>query len=237
MSGPDVIRCLDADAVAVRAAELFTKQVAQALAERGVAHVALAGGNTPKRAYQLTTLPRWEGVELWFGDERCVGPESADSNYRMVADTLLGRARGAVVHRMRGERGAEAGARSYERRLRAHMPVDRDGLPVFDLLHLGIGPDGHTASLFPNHPALDSGGALCLPVHHAPKPPPDRITLSLEVLRAARSCVLLVSGAEKAQALAGALGEPTPAVPSSLLDRDRLTVIADTDALATLEAQ
>jgi 6-phosphogluconolactonase len=116
------------------------------------------------------------------------------------------------------------------------MPVDVDGLPVFDVLHLGIGPDGHTASLFPNHPALDSGGALCLAVHDAPKPPPDRISLSLEVLRAARSCVLLVSGTEKARALAGALGAPTPAVPSSLLARETLTVIADADALAFVEA-
>jgi 6-phosphogluconolactonase len=153
----------------------------------------------------------------------------------MVADTLLGHARGAVVHRMLGERGAEAGARSYESGLRAHVPVDVDGLPVLDVLHLGIGPDGHTASLFPNHPALDSGGALCLAVHDAPKPPPDRISLSLEVLRAARSCVLLVSGAEKAAALAGALGEPTPAVPASLLARERLTVVADVDALALLD--
>jgi 6-phosphogluconolactonase len=236
MSEPRIIRCLDGEAVAVRAAELFAEQVGDALEARGVAHVALAGGSTPKRSYELCSLPRWEGVELWFGDERCVGPESAQSNYRMVADTLLGHARGAVVHRMRGERGAEAGARSYERRLRAHMPVDVDGLPVFDVLHLGIGPDGHTASLFPNHPALDSGGALCLAVHDAPKPPPDRISLSLEVLRAARSCVLLVSGTEKARALAGALGAPTPAVPSSLLARETLTVIADADALAFVEA-
>jgi 6-phosphogluconolactonase len=147
----------------------------------------------------------------------------------MVARTLLPHAVGAVVHRIEGELGAEAAAADYEAKLRARIPGDP--MPVFDLILLGIGEDGHTASLFPGAPTLDAHGVACVPVHDAPKPPPDRVSLSLEVLRAARSCVLLASGPGKAQALAAALGEPSREVPSSLLERERLTVIADEAAL------
>jgi 6-phosphogluconolactonase len=229
---PTIIREADFDAVSVAAARLFEQQVAAALAERGVAHVALDGGTTPERTYALISMPSWEGVELWFGDERCVGPDDPESNYRMVAATLLGHARGAVVHRIVGELGGEAAANAYESELRSRLPTDAHGVPVFDLLLLGIGEDGHTASLFPGNPALMARGVACVAVHDAPKPPPDRVSLSLEVLRAARSSVMLASGPGKAGALAAALAEPTAAVPSSLLDRERLTVIADAAALA-----
>ncbi|HEX2702507.1 MAG TPA: 6-phosphogluconolactonase [Solirubrobacteraceae bacterium] len=231
-AAPTIIREADYSAVSVAAAALFAERVGGALAERGVAHVALDGGTTPERTYVLISLPSWEGVELWFGDERCVGPEDPDSNYRMVAATLLGHARGAVVHRIVGELGGEAAASAYEQELRSRLPAGSDAVPVFDLVLLGIGEDGHTASLFPGNPALDARGVACVAVHDAPKPPPDRVSLSLEVLRAARSCVLLASGTGKASALAKALGEPTAAVPSSLLARERLTVIADADALS-----
>jgi 6-phosphogluconolactonase len=101
-------------------------------------------------------------------------------------------------------------------------------LPVLDLIALGIGPDGHVASLFPGAPTLDAGAeTLCLGVHESPKPPPERITLSLGVLRAARRCLLLATGAGKADAIAAALGEATHHVPASLLVRERLTVIVD----------
>jgi 6-phosphogluconolactonase len=101
-------------------------------------------------------------------------------------------------------------------------------LPVLDLIALGIGPDGHVASLFPGAPTLDAvAETLCLGVHESPKPPPERITLSLAVLRAARRCLLLATGAGKADAIAAALGEPTNHVPASLLVRERLTVIVD----------
>jgi 6-phosphogluconolactonase len=234
MSGPaaQLIREGDATGVATRAAEIFAELVAAALAARGVAHVALAGGTTPERMYSLVVLESWHGVELWFGDERCVGPDDPQSNYRMVAQTLLPRASGAGVHRIEGELGAEAAASAYETELRGALPAAEDGLPLFDLILLGIGEDGHTASLFPRNPALERRGVACVPVHDAPKLPPDRVSLSLEALRAARECVLLASGSGKAQAIAGALGPPTLDVPSSLLARERLTVIADADALA-----
>ena len=231
MSEPTIIREADAGAIAARAARTFEQLVEAAIDARGIAHVALAGGTTPAKAYELIALPLWSGVELWFGDERCVGPEDPDSNYRMVAETLLGHAGGATVHRIEGELGAEAAASAYETELRGRLEMDGAGMAVFDLVLLGIGEDGHTASLFPGDPVLDARGVACVPVHNAPKPPPDRVSLALEVLRAARACVLLASGTGKAAALAGALGEPTNKVPSSLLARERLTIIADGDAL------
>ena len=234
MSSPTVVRSVEYEAVSVAAAGLFTATVAAALAARGAAHVALDGGKTPERTYALISLPSWEGVELWFGDERCVGPEDPESNYRMVAETLLDHTPGAVVHRIEGELGAEVAASAYDVALRERLPLDADGVPVFDLILLGIGEDGHTASLFPSHPELAVRGAAAIAVHDSPKPPPDRVSLSLEVLRAARACVLMASGAGKAAAIAGALGEPTPLVPASLLARERLTVIADADALADI---
>jgi 6-phosphogluconolactonase len=213
----------DAEAVAECAARAVEAAIDTALAARGVAHIALAGGTTPKRAYELIEREDWSGVELWFGDERCVPPDDPDSNYRMARETL--HAPGAVMHRMEGERGAEQAAAAYAELLR-----ERVAGAVLDLVLLGIGPDGHTASLFPDNPALAPSDALCVPVHDAPKPPPDRVSLTLEVLNAARSCLLLASGSSKAEALAGALGPPTPHVPSSLLARARLTVVADGDA-------
>jgi 6-phosphogluconolactonase len=167
---------------------------------------------------------------VWFADERCVAPEDAESNYRLAAETLLGPAGidPVQVHRMEGELGPEEGARRYADALRQQVPLDASELPVLDLVVLGIGPDGHVASLFPGAPTLDAGEpAICLPVHDSPKPPPERITLSLAVLRAARRCLLLATGAGKADAIAAALAEPSRHVPASLLRRERLTVIVD----------
>jgi 6-phosphogluconolactonase len=227
----NVIRVTDGAALAGRAAGLLDGLIDGALRERGSAHVALAGGTTPGGAYRLLAPARWTGVELWFGDERCVGPEDPESNYRMVVETLLPIATGAGVHRIEGELGAERAADAYEALLRAGVPVSAGGVPVLDVAVLGIGEDGHTASLFPHNPALAVTGRSAVAVHDAPKPPPDRVSLTLEVLRAARACVLLASGAGKAGALARALAGPDPDVPSSLLERERLYVVADDAAL------
>lgn len=236
-AGPAIVHEEDADGVARAAARLFDERIDDALAQRGVAHVALAGGTTPARAYALVEPATWEGVELWFGDERCVDPHDVDSNYRMVAETLLPHARGAVVHRIEGELGAEAAASAYETSLRGRIGMNDGGLPEFDLVLLGIGEDGHTASLFPSSLALEARGVACVAVHDAPKPPPDRVSLSLEVLRAARSCVLLASGDAKAGPLQRALGAPSVEVPSSLLERERLTIVADAAALTAVEGR
>jgi 6-phosphogluconolactonase len=243
----------DPEATAERAAVEIARAIESAREQRGVAHLALSGGSTPARTYELlaSTLEDWDGVEIWFADERCVLPEDAESNYRLAAETLLGPAGidPARVHRMEGELGPEEGARRYAEALvsssaavaeqsvaAAQAPgrsagestIARQKLPVLDLIALGIGPDGHVASLFPGASTLDAGAqAICLGVHESPKPPPERITLSLAVLRAARRCLLLATGAGKADAIAAALAEPTHHVPASLLVRERLTVIVD----------
>jgi 6-phosphogluconolactonase len=234
VSAPNVIRAADRDAVAARAARLIDQLLDATLSARASAHLALAGGTTPAGAYTQLRRSRWSGIELWFGDERCVGPDDPESNYRMVAETLLGHAAGALVHRIEGELGAQRAAAEYDALLRERVASDGGALPVLDILLLGIGEDGHTASLFPHNLALAARGVAAVAVHDAPKPPPDRVSLSLELLRGARSTILLASGPGKSDALARALAQPDPAVPASLLERERLTVIADGAALAGL---
>lgn len=229
----------DAEAAAQRTAEEIARAIAAARAARGAAHVALAGGNTPRRAYELLAdlVEDWGGVELWYGDERCVPPDDPESNHRLVDESLLAalRARGPVPppfeHRMAGELGPDEAARLYAEELRTHLPAGADGLPVLDLILLGIGEDGHTASLFPGHPEVEREDELVLPVYGSPKPPPERVTLGLGVLRAARKVILLAAGASKADAIAAALAGPDPHVPASLLASGRLHVITD-DAAA-----
>jgi 6-phosphogluconolactonase len=233
MSGPEVICVADPAELAQRAAAIIAELIDAALRERDGAHVALTGGTTPGGAYRLLRPSRWDGVELWFGDERCVGPEDPESNYRLAAETLLGHASGTLVHRIEGERGAEEAARAYEELVRERVPADADGVPALDVLILGIGEDGHVASLFSGNPALEVRGRAVVAVHNSPKPPPDRVSLTLEVLRAARSAVLLASGAAKAEPVAKMLAGVDPAVPASLLERDRLRVIADAAALGS----
>jgi 6-phosphogluconolactonase len=243
--------CPDAETVAVRAAADVARHLERARRERGVAHLALSGGTTPGRTYELLAgKPQvLTAVEVWFADERCVAPEDEQSNYRLASEALLAPAGipAERVHRMEGELGPEEGARRYAEELSERLATEqgtppttpgasRDstapGPPVLDLVVLGIGPDGHVASLFPGASTLSAGEqAICLSVRDSPKPPPERITLSLAVLRAARGCLLLATGASKTDAVNAMLGEPSRHVPASLLRRERLTVIVD-DAAA-----
>lgn len=216
----------DPEAVALHAASDIARLLDEAREQRGCAHVALTGGGSPARTYQLLaqTLGDWAGIEVWFGDERCVGPDDEQSNYRLAAETLLLPAGvpGEQVHRMIGELGPQEGAKRYAQELRAH------GTPQLDVAVLGIGPEGHIASLFPHAPALDAGEEEpCVGVGDSPKPPPERITLTLPVLRAARACLVIATGREKAGAIAAMLGEPARDVPASLLARERLSVVVD----------
>lgn len=223
----------DAEGASARAAVEIARALDGARRERGAAHIALSGGETPRRAYELLgqELDSVAGIQVWFADERCVGPEDEQSNYRLVADTLLAPAGidAAQVHRMEGELGPAEGAARYARALREQAPREAGAaVPALDLIVLGIGPDGHVASLFPGAAALSaSEQELCIGVTDSPKPPPQRITLSLGVLRAARRCLLLATGASKADAVSAMLAEPSEHVPASLLRRERLTVIVD----------
>jgi 6-phosphogluconolactonase len=225
----------EAEAVAARAAAEIARELEHARELRGVAHLALSGGSTPTRTYELlaNAMADWDGVEVWFADERCVEPRDAQSNYRLAAQALLEPAGipAERVHRMEGELDPEEGARRYASAVTEHLHPERAGtlaLPALDLIVLGIGPDGHVASLFPGAATLDAGEqAICLPVRDSPKPPPERITLSLAVLRAARRCLLLATGVGKADAISAMLGEPSRHVPASLLRRERLIAIVD----------
>ncbi len=228
----------DADAAARRAATEIAEVIAGARAHRGRAHVALAGGSTPRRAYELLAgmVDEWEGVELWYGDERCVEPDDPDSNHQMVAESLLEAIAARSLappreHRIAGELGASEAARRYSSQLREQLPAGERSMPELDLALLGLGEDGHTASLFPGHPQVVAEDDVCLAVFDAPKPPPERVTLSMPVLRAAARTVLLVSGAGKADALAAVLNGPDRHVPASLLRFGRLHIICD-DAAA-----
>jgi 6-phosphogluconolactonase len=201
----------DPEAVAAAASDLVAGAVAGDLLT-----LVLVGGSTPRRTYQLLagrSLP-WGRVTVLFGDERCVPPDDPESNYRMAREELLDRVHPGGVHRMAGELGAEAAAELYGPVVRAHSPLD--------MVLLGMGPDGHTASLFPGRRELEAAGCA-VAVHDAPKPPPDRVSLTLSALRGARRVVLLVTGADKAEALEQARRGAVPAgmIPGAeyLVDR------------------
>jgi len=185
-----------------------------AAAARDGGHVVLTGGSTPADAYEFAAVRQrdWSRTELWWGDERCVPPDDERSNYGMAKRTLLDQleVQPSVVHRMRGELGRDAGAEEYDREL--------GDLARFDLVLLGLGPDGHVASLYPDQPTLDESERRVLGAEAKLEPYVDRITLTLPMLRAARAIVFLVAGADKAEAAARAFaGEPSRATPGSLV--------------------
>jgi 6-phosphogluconolactonase len=189
----------DAEAVAQLAAET----VAAAIRD-GTRSLVLTGGTTPRRMYGLLAGMElaWGRVSLLFGDERCVPPGDIESNYRLVKETLLTGIDAGAVLRIPGELGAEEAASIYDALVGRMQPLD--------LVLLGIGEDGHCASLFPGHPALAAEG-WAVPVHNAPKPPPDRVSLSLGCLRNARRVIFMVTGAGKADAFRKAQAGAVPA--------------------------
>jgi 6-phosphogluconolactonase len=192
------------------AAQLLAAELRAAVAARGIAHIALSGGSTPESVYRrLADLEvAWERVQVWFGDERAVPPDDPGSNFAMAERALLDHAPipAANVHRMLGELDAVEAARRYEAELADHF--GRVTVPVLDLVHLGMGEDGHCASLFPNSPALDEQDAWVV-ANRAPVAPHDRVTFTYPVLDAARHVLFLVAGAAKAVALRDVLEGPT----------------------------
>ncbi len=217
----------DVEAVARHAANQIAGRIGDARRERRDVHIALAGGRTPERAYELLAgiEGSWKHVHLWLGDERCVPDGHPDSNAQMVRDSLYANARAEPpsLHAVPLPEQPEDAAWLYGLAVRDEVPG-----AVFDIMLLGMGPDGHTASLFPGHPGLRASEAPCIAVRESPKPPPERVTLTLPVLRRARYTLLLVTGAEKADALARAL-EGDPSIPVALLG-DGLDEIACDEA-------
>jgi 6-phosphogluconolactonase len=201
-------------------------------------HIVLTGGSTPKRAYERAAEigADWSPATFWFGDERCVPPEHEHSNYGMAEKALLSKIRPAAVERMRGELGPEAGARDYEARLRDAFG---EAVPELDLLLLGLGPDAHCASLFPGDAALGERERPVVGVETPGMAPlVARITLTLPVLNAAREVIFLITGEDKAEAVARAFGglRPGPEAPASLVRpvHGTLTVLLDAAAAGHL---
>jgi 6-phosphogluconolactonase len=192
----------NAEAVAGSAATYIAVTLA-----KGARTLVLAGGTTPQRCYELLREMEvvWGRVTILFGDERCVPPDHPDSNYRMAREALLDRVAPGTVHRMPAELGPNEGAELYS-------PVVASLAPL-DIVLLGIGEDGHTASLFPGYPVLEAKGWTA-GISDSPKPPPERVTLTLSTLRKARHVIILATGSGKADAVAKAKrGE----VPSGMI--------------------
>jgi 6-phosphogluconolactonase len=227
----DITRVADKEAVAQHSAEVVA---GVCNASNATVHVALAGGTTPERCHELLAplVTDWGHVHLWLSDERAVSPDDDDSNFKMIRRSLLDRIAipAANVHRVLGEQGADEAAALYEREVLDGVVAGADGLPLFDVIMCGMGPDGHTCSLFPGHPEVEISDRLVVGLHDSPKPPPDRITFTLPLLHAARRLMLLVAGDEKRDAMARVAAGPDPAVPASMLALGALEVVVDAAA-------
>jgi 6-phosphogluconolactonase len=202
-----------------------------ACAARAGGHIALTGGTTPEQAYVEAAKREadWSKTEIWWSDERCVPPDDDLSNYALAKRTLLERLdrHPRAVHRIKGELGKEKAAADYELEL---------GDTVFDLELLGVGKDGHVASLFPNAPTLDQTKRV-LPAEPGLEPFVDRVTLSIPALSSAREILFALSGGDKAEAARRAFGSaPSPETPASLVRAQdgRTIAILDRAAAAKL---
>lgn len=206
----------DEETLAQRAKDLFVSVASEAMASRGIFHVAIPGGRTPKRFFELLTEdPKavdWSRVRVFWTDERYVPPDHPDSNYRLALDAFLACVPipESNIYRIPTDLvTAGDAARSYEQTLRTVFQVQGDEVPSFDLVILGMGRDGHTASLFPGSAGVREDRALACTVSRPEGP--SRISLTPPVLRAAGRILVLVSGPDKAATLSGVLlGNPDP---------------------------
>lgn len=250
MQKPEIVILSDPAALAQEAARRFILMAQEAAAERGQFTAALAGGATPAGLYRLlATRPfvdqvPWLHTFVFFGDERCVPPDHPDSNYRMARETLLDRVPLPPSHvfRMAGEQPPHTAAQSYARILHRHFQLVGAARPRFDMIVLGMGDDGHTASLFPGMPALDERRRLVVgsevPTYVRLAVP--RVTLTLPVLNAGRSVLFLVAGASKAATVRDVLTGPIPDDPPPARRvqpiHGQLTWLLDTAASAGLRS-
>ncbi len=204
----------DIDTLSHEAAQYIVRIASESIVTRGRFTIALSGGTTPRTLYGLLGSEPYRGqidwalVDIFWSDERCVPPDSPDSNYHMAQEVLLSRIPipAQQVHRMPADQpDRDAASQAYAEEMQRTFGTN--GIPSFDLIQLGMGPEGHTASLFPHQASLHEQQRLVIPVS-VPKPPPDRLTFTPPVLNAARNVLFLVTGADKADALHAVLEGP-----------------------------
>jgi 6-phosphogluconolactonase len=224
------------------AAQEFKRLAETSVAERGRFSVALSGGSTPRNVYSLLAdnykdLP-WDRIHIFFGDERHVPPTDADSNFRMANESLLSKVPipESNVHRIRAELDPNAAAEDYEKQLREFFQLKGGSWPRFDLIWLGLGEDGHTASLFPGSEALNEASRR-VAANWVQKLQTFRITLTFPVLNHAAEAVFLVSGENKAQILSDVLKPGAKKYPSQSiqLENGHLIWLVDRDAAKLLQ--
>lgn len=238
-----------AEALSRAAAEHFLASAQAAVAAHGVARVAISGGSTPKRTFELLANPAekfaatmpWERMELYWVDERMVPPDDQDSNYRMTREAMLDKVPLPPdrVFRIEGELDAEQAAARYESAIRNHLRLEGAEGPRFDVLALGMGDDGHTASLFPHTEAIHEMIRIAV-ANHVPQKESWRVTLTWPVINEARDVFFLIAGSDKAQPVhAVLLGKYDPErLPSQLIRprSGRLLMLLDREAAALLPA-
>jgi len=241
---------LDAGGLARRAAQYLAQKCSAAAAANGRVRIAISGGSTPKAALGLLGdvaepwrgLMPWDKLDLWWVDERCVPPDHPDSNYRMTREALLDKVplKPEQIHRMEGELDPAEAAARYDMEMRNAFGLKDSELPRFDLLQLGMGPDGHTASLFPYTDALRETGRLVTANHVSAVKDSERVTLTQPVINSAADVFYLIGGQEKAQILKEVLLGPldTERLPSQMIAPATgiLTLLLDAAAAALLPA-
>lgn len=213
MIKPEIVICQDADELSRKAAAQFVASANGGVTRSGRFAVALSGGSTPKALYSLLASSEyrdradWQRVHLFWGDERCVPPDHSESNFRMVEEALLRNISipEQNIHRMAGEKEPSSAAADYERELRDFFELGPGQRPRFDLVLLGLGEDGHTASLFPGNTALTEQENL-VATTYVEKLKAHRLTLTLPVINYAAQVSFLIAGASKAAVVKNLLG-------------------------------
>jgi 6-phosphogluconolactonase len=248
MAKPEVVTCRVIDELSRQAADEFVRVAEQSVRNSGRFSVALSGGSTPQSFYKRLAEPaysertRWRDVHLFWGDERCVPPDHPESNYGMARRLMLSKipVPGENVYRMAGEKEPQLAAAEYERTLIGFFGLTRGAWPRFDLMLMGIGEDGHTASLFPDHDALRNHENLVV-APYVEKLKAYRLTLTLPVINHAANIWFLVSGASKAGILSKVLNSDvaSPQIPATLVTPTdgRMIWFISQDAASGLHSQ